>query len=104
MNVKVAPRTNQSSSSATMIISTTVSRTSPRQVVQTARAPQTARRTRSLSDKDVEKAVYAYIRAVRALGRETINTLDISRALSIPLPRVEKAAERLESKGVRLAQ
>ncbi len=104
MNTKVPARTDQSSTSGHMTISTNVSRTSTGQFVPIARVIRSARGPRSLSDEDVEKAVYAHIKAVRALGRETANTLEIARALSIPLRRVEEAAKRLEPKGVRHAR
>ena len=35
------------------------------------------------ANKRVENAVYAYIRAIRALGHTNINTIEIARALSV---------------------
>jgi hypothetical protein len=35
--------------------------------------------------KKIEQAVYSYIRARRALGHNEVNTLEISRALDVPL-------------------
>ena len=54
------------------------------------------------SNKDIEGAVYAYIRAVRALGKTSVNSVDISRALSLPLGRVDQALQGLKGKGVRI--
>lgn len=51
----------------------------------------------------VEAAVFAHIKALRALGRTTVNTGEIARALALPLRDVEAAAARLRSKGVRTA-
>ena len=50
-----------------------------------------------------EKAVYAYIRALRALGHTTANTADIARALSLPLSDVDRAVQALKTKGVNVA-
>lgn len=51
--------------------------------------------------RDIENAVYAYIQAVRTLGRTTINTEDIARALSVASADVEKVVGNLRDKGVR---
>ena len=51
--------------------------------------------------KAVESAVYAHIRAVRALGRTTINSAEIAEALSLPLEKVHKAITALKGKGVK---
>jgi hypothetical protein len=52
--------------------------------------------------KRVDNAVYAHIRAVRALGKTEVNTAEISKALGIPLREVEEAASRLTAKGVKV--
>ena len=49
----------------------------------------------------IEKAIYAHIRAVRALGRKRINTAEIAAALSLPLSDVNRALSSLRKKGVR---
>ena len=54
------------------------------------------------SNKDIEAAVYAYIRAVRALGQTSVNSVGISRALSLALSEVEQAIQGLRGKGVRI--
>lgn len=51
----------------------------------------------------IEAAVYAHIRALRALGKASANTADIALALNLPVSIVHQAAENLKSKGVRLA-
>jgi DNA-binding MarR family transcriptional regulator len=53
------------------------------------------------SSKGVQNAVYAYIRAIRALGRTRINTSEIADALSLPIPEVNRALSSLKRKGVR---
>jgi hypothetical protein len=49
----------------------------------------------------VENAVYAYIRAVRALGRTKISTTEVASALSLPVVEVNSALSSLKKKGVR---
>ena len=51
--------------------------------------------------KHIERAVYSYIQAKRALGETTVNTADIARALDIPLHIVELAIIHLQPKGIR---
>jgi hypothetical protein len=58
---------------------------------------------RNAPPKAVVNAVYGHIQAVRALGRETITTVEIARALLIPLSDVTAALERLKKKGVKPA-
>jgi hypothetical protein len=53
---------------------------------------------------DIEKAVYAHIQAVRTLGRNQINTVEIAQALDIPAAYVLAAIEKLRTKGVRIAE
>jgi hypothetical protein len=50
----------------------------------------------------VQNAVYAYIRAVRALGRTEINTREVAAALSLPVVKVDGAISSLKKKGVRV--
>ncbi len=54
------------------------------------------------SSMDIEGAVYAFIQAVRALGQTSVNSVVISRALSLPLSEVEQAIQELRDKGVRI--
>lgn len=63
-------------------------------------APLVHRSTRG--SKSVENAVYAYIRAIRTLGRTTVNTIEIAAALSIPVSKVNAALDALKRKGVRV--
>ena len=51
--------------------------------------------------KKVERAVYAYIQAVRALGKQRISTDEIARALGLSRSVVESVVLVLRSKGVR---
>lgn len=52
-------------------------------------------------NKAVQNAVYAYIQAVRALGRNQLNTTEIADALSIPVVEVNRAVSSLKRKGVK---
>jgi hypothetical protein len=53
-------------------------------------------------DERMERAVYAHIRALRTLGQTTVNTMEISEALSIPPNRIMEILHRLHSKGVKI--
>jgi len=72
-----------------------------REKVQVDLLPPSRRSTRG--SKSVESAVYAYIRAIRTLGRTTVNTIEIAAALSIPVSKVNAALDALRRKGVRVA-
>jgi len=63
---------------------------------------QRKRVTGSPRKSEIEKAVYAHIRAVRALGRTQINTSDVADALSLPVSEINHAIVRLRKKGVRV--
>ena len=67
--------------------------------VELSRTPS---RRRSVPKK-VENAVYGYIRAVRALGHTYVNSLEVARALSLPVTDVEAAMQNLSDKGVRVS-
>lgn len=51
----------------------------------------------------IENAVFTHIQAIRALGKTSINTLDISQALSIPESEVIAILPALIKRGVRIA-
>lgn len=51
--------------------------------------------------KSTVNAVYGYIRAIRALGRTEINTVEIAHALSLPVSEVNHAISLLKEKGVK---
>jgi len=61
--------------------------------------PRTRRPVRVVTS--VQNAVYAYIQAIRALGRTEINTSEIADALSLPVAEVNRAISSLRKKGVR---
>jgi DNA-binding MarR family transcriptional regulator len=67
--------------------------------VQVSDIPSVRRRARI--GKSVENAVYAYIRAVRALGRTTIVTSEVAGALSLSVADVNRAISSLKKMGVR---
>lgn len=52
--------------------------------------------------KNLVNAVYSYIQAVRTLGRETVNTEEVAKALSLSPREVERAVAALNSKGVKV--
>jgi hypothetical protein len=52
--------------------------------------------------KNIENAVYAYIRAIRALGKTTINTADIAAALELAIADVDRTLSALKKKGVKV--
>lgn len=52
-------------------------------------------------DLTVETAVFNYIQAIRALGRTTINTAEIAKALSLPAAAVDAVVSKLTARGVR---
>lgn len=51
--------------------------------------------------KAIKNAVYAHVRAMRALGHKTVNTTAIARSLLLNEREVRDALESLESKGVK---
>jgi hypothetical protein len=57
--------------------------------------------TRAQPTRDVERAVYAYIQAVRALGKTKVETEEIARALGLGLSEVERTVKALRSRGVK---
>lgn len=63
----------------------------------------TARRHASPT-KEIERAVYSYIRAMRAIGRTRLNTIEIARALGISPARVAQVVQGLSKKGVKIAE
>ena len=63
---------------------------------------KTGGRRGTRAQKKIEAAVYAQIRAMRALGHTHVNSLAVARALSLPISDVEVAMRRLSDKGVRV--
>lgn len=57
-----------------------------------------------VKEKQIVDAVFGYIQAVRALGRTTINTLDVARALSLSPSDVERTLSSLAKKGVKISK
>lgn len=53
------------------------------------------------ADDAVTAAVHSHIQAARALGRETITTYEIARALGLSVAAVTRAVAQLGGKGVR---
>ncbi len=85
-----------SSTTETLVIPTVVSSTYANvTVVRSASIPSSAPKSTQVVD-----AVYGYIQAVRALGKEKITTADIASALSLPHYTVVDAVQRLHDRGV----
>jgi uncharacterized membrane protein len=63
---------------------------------------QLMRSAKSRKPSDIERAVYAHIRAMRTLGKKTINTAEIAEALSLSLGEVHGALGALKKKGVKV--
>jgi hypothetical protein len=87
--IVLVPRDSATTSSATTTISVPAS---AGQRIQTG-----------IRNKKIEAAVYSHIRAIRALGRTTVNTAEIASALGVPRVLVEQAIASLSKKGVKLA-
>jgi hypothetical protein len=58
----------------------------------------------SAPQRDIERAVYGHIRALRALGRTRIDTAEIAQALDLPLKAVEQTLGNLAQKGVKIVR
>ena len=52
--------------------------------------------------QQVEKAVFAHIKAMRTLGHKALNTADVAAALSLPRSVVDRVVLGLRSKGVKV--
>ena len=50
---------------------------------------------------NIQNAIYGHIRALRALGRTSISTVEIAEALSLPLSEVHNALSALKKKGIK---
>lgn len=95
MNARV--RTDVSSSSGNMVVGRS---SANRDRVRVNVSPSSAA-SRS-ANKKIENAVYAYIRAVRALGRTSIGASEIADALSLSVNEVKAALDALTDKGVKV--
>jgi hypothetical protein len=84
-------------SSASETVTYSVSTPTSLTVTYNVEAPAAPRN----SSKDIERAVYSYLRAVRALGRTELNVSDVAGALHIATPLVVAALSALRSKGVK---
>jgi hypothetical protein len=56
-----------------------------------------------ITPKKIEAAVYAYIRAKRALGETQANTAEIANVLKLNRRQVENAVSKMADKGVKVA-
>jgi hypothetical protein len=93
-----------SSSTATITTTTTWSSSDPSGQF-TMGHPYAAKKVAvARTDKGTENAVYAHIRAVRALGRTQINTDEIAKALGLSVGEVNSTLASLKKKGVKLGK
>ena len=92
-------REDTSASASNITILTTSNSSSTMSLFEEARSISPRRRS---APKEVENAIYGYIRAMRALGHTSIVSTDISDALNLPIRDVERAMRRLRSRGVRI--
>lgn len=77
------------------------SESTTREQFQVDNTPRSHVRRPIRASKRVQNAVYAYIRAIRALGRTKINTSEIADSLSISTAEVNRAISALKKNGVR---
>ena len=63
---------------------------------------KTGSRRGTRAQKEIEAAVYAHIRAIRALGHIHVDSSTVAQALSLPVTDVEAAMRNLSDKGVRV--
>jgi hypothetical protein len=89
---------SSTSTSSRLILST--ESTTTRGQFQVSDIPN-VRRRQARTHKSVQNAVYAYVRAIRALGRTKINTREVADALAISIFEVNAAISALKKKGVK---
>jgi len=53
-------------------------------------------------NEQLERAIFAFMQARRALGVTRVNSTEIARALQLPQRLVEQAVKRMSDKGVRV--
>jgi hypothetical protein len=66
--------------------------------------PAVSKRVETKDKQDFESAVFAYIQAMRAMGRTKLNTADIAQALGCKPSDVEQTLASLRPKGVKKAK
>ena len=91
-----------SSTSPSTAVTTSTANATTTEIVFSGKAPRLTLSATGHSLSDIEAAVYAHIKALRALGRTTINTEEIATALSIPVASVNGVIAKLKEKGVKV--
>jgi hypothetical protein len=76
--------------------------TAPSVLVHTP--PVIPKKIEAKDKQDLESAVFAYIQAMRAMGRNKLNTVDIAQALGCKPSDVEQTLASLRPKGVKKAK
>jgi hypothetical protein len=72
--------------------------------VSVVATPAAAKDKRPRRDRAIQHAVYAYIRARRALGHTRVNSLEIAEALGINPGRVHEVLDSLRARGVKVVK
>lgn len=91
-----------SASSETVSVSTSSGHSTSPVHVPDRRPVSRTLRAKTQTENSIESAVYAHIRALRALGRTSVNTSEIAGALSLTVAQVGAAISNLQSKGVKV--
>ena len=99
--IETYPITTPSSSSTQVVLSPEVASTLSSKSIHPI--DQSHARAVAAQQRAYDKAVYWHIRAIRAMGRTNINTIEISQALEIPIANVDLAIFALKDKGVKAA-
>lgn len=90
-----------SATAAALIITEDVTPTAQREWMEPPE--QATTRGGAARKEELANAIYWHIQAIRAVGRERVNTAEIARALGVSLADVEKAIAGLKKKGVKVA-
>jgi hypothetical protein len=91
-----------SASAPVMVFTVEASPTAPVQTIEGAK-PTKGQKALEAHKQEIANAIYWHIRAIRAMGRETVNTIEIAKALGLSHADVEFAISALEEKGVKVA-
>lgn len=89
-----------SSSSSTLNSLILSSESATKGSIPAAKTPRVHRRVLAANPR-ISNAVYAYIRAIRALGRTEVNTVEVASALSLSIGEVNRAISSLKNRGVK---
>ncbi len=97
MNTELLIRTAVTSTSAGVTFAQSIPTNDSVSVTPGATAEPDAEQAEKIAD-----ALYAYLQAMRALGRETIDVVEAARALGVSAAAVLEAARSLKERGVEI--